>query len=177
MDREEFDKVLEAHYRQVINIAYRFLNNQAAAEDIAQEVFLRFYRVFPRYKPEAKFSTYLYKMTKNLCLNYLRQRKPERFISLDAPGREGENSGPDIPDEKAITAREIMEKEELKAKIYEALNKLPESQRTAVILRRYENLDYEEIARILGCSVGAVKSLLHRAKLSLRKELAGYLKS
>lgn len=177
MERQDFDEVIEAYHRQVINVAYRFLNDRAAAEDISQEVFLRFYQALPRYTPKAKLSTYLYKITKNLCLNYLRKRKPEKFFSLDQSKNDSGESTPDFPDEKALSPRTILENKELRAKISESLVKLPPNQRTAVILKRYENLDYDEIANVLGCRVSAVKSLLHRAKITLRKELASYLKN
>ena len=175
MDKNDFNKVIETHHRQVINIAYRFLNDRSGAEDIAQEVFLRFYQALPRYTPKAKLSTYLYKITKNLCLNYLRKRRPEKFFSLDETKRDSEEKILDLPDEKVLSPRTMLENEELRTKIYEALAKLPPNQRTAVILKRYENLGCDEIAGVLGCRVSAVKSLLHRAKITLRKELAFYL--
>jgi len=175
MDRKDFDKLIELHQRQVINFAYRFLNNYSDAEDIAQEVFLRAYKAFPAYEPRAQYSTYLYKITKNLCLNYLRKKKIARFFSLDRFRDNPDIKAPEFSDKKDIPARNILEEKEFKDKIYEVLNKLPHNQRTAVILKRYENLNLDEIADVLGCSVSAVKSLLHRAKISLRKELAPYI--
>lgn len=177
MDRIDFDKIIEDYHRQVINIAYRFLNNYSDAEEIAQEVFLRAYKAVSRYKPQAKISTYLYKITKNLCLNQLRRRKLIQFFSLDSSGNEPDRKRPEIPDRRHILPEKELEESELKDKIYEALNKLPSNQRTAVILKRYEDLELDEIADILGCSVGAVKSLLHRARVRLKKELAPYVKN
>lgn len=175
MDKNDFHKIIEAYYRQVINVAYRFLNDHAAAEDIAQEVFLRFYQALPRYRPEAKISTFLYKITKNLCLNYLRKRRSGKFFSLDEFKTDSGERVYEFPDEKALSPRAMLENEELRVKIHEALAKLPPNQRTAVILKRYENLDYDDIANVLGCRVSAVKSLLHRAKITLRRGLASYL--
>lgn len=175
MDRKDFDELIEKHERQVINLAYRFLNNHPDAEDIAQEVFLKAYKALPEYEPMAKYSTYLYKITKNLCLNYLRRKKLVHFFSLDSWRDDPDSGMRDFPDKGSIEASKMLEEKELKDKIYEALNKLPLNQRTAVILKRYENLNLDEIGDVLGISLSAVKSLLHRAKLTLRKELSDYL--
>jgi len=96
MDRKDFDKIVESHQCQVINLAYRFLNNHSDAEDIAQEVFLRAYKALPDYEPRAQYFTYLYKITKNLCLNYLRKKKLVQFFSLDKSRSETDVRAPDF---------------------------------------------------------------------------------
>ena len=171
-DHEAFRQLVERHQNAVIGTVAKMLGNPSEAEDIAQQVFLRIWRHAKRYRPDAKFTTYLYKITRNLVFNETRRKSRKKEVSSDE--RE-ENSNqliqanPDRqPDAELLQA-------ELQRAVDEAIASLPETQRMAVVLRRYEQLSYEEIATVLGLSVSAIKSLLFRARTSLRESLSGYL--
>ncbi len=171
-DHEAFRQLVERHQNAVIGTVAKMLGNASESEDIAQQVFLRIWRNAKRYRPEAKFTTYLYTITRNLVFNESRRKSRKKEVSSDE--RE-ENShqliaaNPDRqPDAELLQA-------ELQAAVDAAIAALPEAQRMAVVLRRYEQLSYEEIAGVLGLSVSAVKSLLFRARTALRENLSGYL--
>jgi len=171
-DEDAFRRIVEAHQKPILNLCFRFVGNQQDAEEVAQDVFIHLYRSAATYRPTARLSTYLYRIAVNLSLNRIRDRKRKRLFSLDAlkSDRRLEPTHPDgAPDL-------ILERMELQAQIRKALDSLPESQRTAVVLKRFEGLSYEEIADVMRCSVSAVESLLHRAKVGLRTKL-GPLKS
>ena len=161
----------------MINIAYRFIQNRAEAEDIAQEVFLRVYDSAKRYNPKAKFSTWIYKITTNICLNRFRSKKYLQTVSLDKPiSAAGNEIIPEIPDHTHVHPSVHSEKMELNQLVKGAINSLPINQRMVVILQKYEGLSYREISEIMGCSTSAVDSLLQRAKQNLKKKLAPHLK-
>jgi RNA polymerase sigma-70 factor (ECF subfamily) len=171
-DHAAFRQLVERHQHAVIGTVAKMLGNSSDSEDIAQQVFLRVWRHAKRYRPEAKFTTYLFTITRNLVFNESRRRSRKKEVSADA--RE-ENSHqliaahPDRqPDAELLQA-------ELQAAVDAAIASLPEAQRMAVVLRRYEQLSYEEIAAVLDLSVSAIKSLLFRARTSLRETLASYL--
>jgi RNA polymerase sigma-70 factor (ECF subfamily) len=171
-DHAAFRQLVERHQNAVIGTVAKMLGNASESEDIAQQVFLRIWRNAKRYRPDAKFTTYLFTITRNLVYNETRRRSRKKEVSSDE--RE-ENSNltveasPDRqPDAELLQA-------ELQRKVDEAIASLPETQRMAVVLRRYEQLSYEEIAVVLKLSVSAVKSLLFRARTSLREALSGYL--
>ena len=173
-----FDQILKKYKGIVINIAYRFIQNRDEAEDIAQEVFLKVYNSARRYKPEAKFSTWIYKITVNLCLNKLRSKKHLQTVSLDKPIFSIENEIIRENHDPAYVHPSInLEKKELDLLVKEAISALPSNQRVAVILQKYEGLSYREISEIMGCSTSAVDSLLQRAKQNLKRKLAPYLKN
>ena len=171
-DHEAFRELVERHQRAVIGTVAKMLGNASESEDIAQQVFLRIWRNAKRYRPDAKFTTYLYTITRNLVFNETRRKSRKKEVSSDE--RE-ENShqliaaSPDRqPDSELLQA-------ELQQAVNEAIAALPEVQRMAVVLRRYEQLSYEEIAAVLKLSVSAVKSLLFRARTTLRESLSAYL--
>lgn len=171
-DHAAFRQLVERHQNAVTGTVAKMLGNAAESEDIAQQVFLRIWRNAKRYRPDAKFTTYLFTITRNLVYNETRRRSRKKEVSSDE--RE-ENSNltveasPDRqPDAQLLQA-------ELQHKVDEAIASLPETQRMAVVLRRYEQLSYEEIAVVLKLSVSAVKSLLFRARTSLREALSEYL--
>lgn len=171
-DHAAFRQLVERHQNAVIGTVAKMLGNASESEDIAQQVFLRIWRNAKRYRPDAKFTTYLYTITRNLVFNETRRKSRKKEVSSDE--RE-ENSNlmveanPDRrPDAEILQA-------ELQQKVDEAIASLPEAQRMAVVLRRYEQLSYEEIAKVLDLSVSAVKSLLFRARTSLREVLSEYL--
>ncbi len=175
-DERAFAELVRRNQSTVFAVVYRFMGDAADVEDLAQEVFLRVYRTGPRYKPTAKFSTWLYRITANLCLNAIRSRGKLRFSQLevrdesdsDAFYREVEDTTGPAP-HAALAASELQDRLRI------ALESLPDSQRTAIILNKYEQLSYDEIAAILDLSVMAVKSLLSRARANLRRELERYL--
>ena len=169
-DAYSFELLLERHRRPVINYLNRLLQNQAVAEELAQEVFLRVYRARSRYEPTAKFTTWLFRITTNLAFNSLRDRRGERGqISVDAVGGE-DNHTWDLADTRSNREQELVADARLEA-VRRAIAALPENQRAAVLMHKYHELDYTQIADALGCSVSAVKSLLFRAYETLRGKL------
>jgi RNA polymerase sigma-70 factor (ECF subfamily) len=143
------------------------------AEDISQQVFLRIWRNARRYRPDAKFTTYLYTITRNLVFNETRRRGRKKEISSDEREENSQHLIEDSPDRRPDA--ELLQAE-LQRAVDAAIAALPETQRMAVVLRRYEQLSYEEIAEVLQLSVSAVKSLLFRARSALRETLDGYLR-
>lgn len=171
-DHRAFRELVERHQNAVIGTVAKMLGNASEAEDIAQQVFLRVWRHAKRYRPEAKFTTYLFTITRNLVFNETRRKGRKKEVSSDE--RE-ENSGFTIADRQEYRPDEELLQGELQNAVDAAIAGLPETQRLAVVLRQYEQLSYEEIAAVLGLSVSAVKSLLFRARTTLRDSLAGYL--
>ena len=168
-DDSAFNQIMGKYKGIVIGITRRYFNDRSRAEDIAQEVFLRIYLSKNKYKPKSKLSTWIYRITANLCLNDIRSRKREEG-NLDL-----------INDNTSSTDRELdiidkLEKEELNETVRSALLSLPERQRLAVILSKYDGLSYQEISKILNCSISAVDSILQRAKQTLKKQLNKYFK-
>jgi len=152
------------------------VRNREQAEDLAQEVFLRVYRAREDYVPSAKFTTWLFRIATNLALNSVRDTRYQKLeVSIDAPvtidADEGDEKPLDIPEKHPNIEQHLVE-DARKKMIRHAIEKLPEKQRAAVLLHKYEELDYAEIAKILNCSESALKSLLFRAYESLRVELA-----
>ena len=171
-----FKQLEEKYQRAVINLAYRFLGSREEAEDIAQEVFLRIYKAAKRYKPEAKFATWLFRITNNVCLNELRHRKRVQEVPLEPVYEHPErNLKMDVPAPEHMRPDLHLELEERNRIIQESLETLPPNQRMAVILKRFEGLSYQEIGDVLNMSVSAVESLLFRAKQTLKKKLTPYI--
>jgi RNA polymerase sigma-70 factor (ECF subfamily) len=175
-DAGAFRELVERHQRAVINVIHRSIGDAWEAEDLAQRVFVQVYRSASRYKPSAKFTTWLFTIVRNTVLNEYRRRSRHAADSLEAMAQpqHPDGVGVQITDPQAADPGETMAQRELQDRILEAIERLPEQQRVAVILCRYEGLPYEEIARVLKCSVSAVKSLLHRARQTLKEELKGY---
>ena len=172
-DESSFELLLQKYRSPLVNFLYRMVRDTATAEDLAQEVFLRVYRARKDYTPSAKFTTWLFRIATNLALNSVRDNRMARHaISLDAPSTDEEGSAPlELPaPEKRID--EHMIEQDRSEFIRRAIAALPEKQRAAVLLHKYEEMDYAEIARILECSESALKSLLFRAYETLRVQLA-----
>jgi RNA polymerase sigma-70 factor, ECF subfamily len=171
-DTSAFEEVIERHQALVAGTAARMLGSNSDVEDIAQQVFIRVWKSARRYVPRAKFTTWLLKITRNLVFNELRRAKRRAQVPLQSdPG------GEEIPvkDETNPAPDASLLENELQRAIEEAIMQLPESQRMALVLRRYEQLSYEEIAEVLDLSVPAVKSVLFRARTELRSRLSKYL--
>jgi len=172
-DTEALRELIEAHQHRVIGTVAKMLGDDCDAEDISQQVFIRVWRSAARYEPTAKFTTWLFKITRNLVFNELRRRKRHPAQSLDAVT---EDDRPlQAPDPGAKAPDHSLLDGEMQTAIQKAIDELPEVQRMAVILRRYDDIPYEDIGEILGLSVPAVKSVLFRARTELREKLKRYL--
>ena len=171
-DTKAFEELIEKHQALVAGTVARMLGSNSEVEDIAQQVFIRVWKSARRYVPRAKFTTWLLKITRNLVFNELRRTRRHAQVPLQA-----DPSVEEIPlkDEINPTPDASLLERELQRAIEEAIMELPESQRMALILRRYEQLSYEQIAEILDLSVPAVKSVLFRARTELRSRLSKYL--
>ena len=171
-DEQAFEELITRHQNAVIGTAAKMLNSTSEAEDIAQQVFIRLWKSAPRYKPKAKFTTFLFTITKNLVFNESRRRSRKKESSIEE--RE-DNFHLQTPDTQNSSPDKELLQGELQTAIDTAINSLPEKQRMAVILRRYQNMSYDEIANVLELSVSAVKSQLFRARNELRDSLQQYL--
>ena len=171
-DTSAFEELIERHQSLVAGTVARMLGSNSDVEDIAQQVFIRVWKSARRYVPRAKFTTWLLKITRNLVFNELRRSKRHAHVPLQTnPGTE---EFP-IKDEVNPAPDASLLETELQQAIDDAITQLPESQRMALILRRYEQLSYEEISEVLDLSVPAVKSVLFRARTELRARLSRYL--
>jgi RNA polymerase sigma-70 factor, ECF subfamily len=175
-DEASFELLLHRYRTPLVNFLYRMVRNREQAEDLAQEVFLRVYRARAEYVPSAKFTTWLFRIATNLALNSVRDHRYEKLnISIDAPittdAEDGDERTLDVP-EKHPNIEQYLVEDARRKMIRHAIDKLPDKQRAAVLLHKYQELDYAEIAKILACSESALKSLLFRAYETLRVELA-----
>ena len=171
-DHQAFRLLVERHQNAIVGTVTKMLGNTSDSEDIAQQVFIRVWKHAKRYKPDNKFTTYLYTITRNLVYNETRRRSRKKTVSTDMREDEQHLQHPD--DETAQPDASLLDSE-LREAIDAAIAALPENQRLAVVLRRYDNLPYEEIAAVLNTSVPSVKSLLFRARSTLRDTLAKYM--
>jgi RNA polymerase sigma-70 factor (ECF subfamily) len=175
-DQAAFDYLVHKYRRPMVSFMYRMARNAAVAEDLAQEVFLRVYRSRESYEASAKFSTWLYRIATNLAVNHARDtrhERPENQVSLDEPD---EDTGltMDVPD-GGISAEESIMRRERMAAIRQKVQELPERQKTAVIMHKYQQMDYKQIAKVLKLSESATKSLLFRAYETLRVQLKEFV--
>ncbi len=177
-DGGAFTELVEKYKQPVLNLAFRTLRDLTEAEDLAQNVFVQVWKAAPRYEPTAKFSTWLFTIARNLCLNEIRRRSRHPAESLDQT-RDDADDQPlyQVEDKRVASATEELLRGELVEKVDAALAGLPENQRTALLLCRQEDLSYEEIAAVLGCSLSATKSLIHRARETLKLQLKPYLQT
>ena len=171
-----FEDLMRKYYPCVLNFIYRYLGNQNAAEDLTQDVFMRAYKAAPRYQPRSKFQTWLFTIAKNVSLNELRHQK-NAPISMDATNiNDDEHPGMNLEDKTVTSPEKQILRKERAAQVQAAIQSLPANQRTAVLLRRYEDFSYQEIAETMQLSISAVKSLLSRAKINLKNELVSQFK-
>jgi RNA polymerase sigma-70 factor (ECF subfamily) len=169
-DAASFALLLEKHRAPLIHFIYRMVLNQAIAEELAQEVFLRVYRARSSYEPTAKFTTWLFRIAMHLALNCLRDGRSERCqesLDQDSP----EALGRQVADRRPTVEQDLVYDVKLE-EVRHAIQGLPEKQRAAVLMHKYEEMEYSQIARVLICSESAVKSLLFRAYETLRGRLA-----
>ena len=172
--RAEFDRLVQRYHKQAYNIAYRMTGNHADAEDLTQEAFVRAFRFFGNYRRDWPFDNWLYKIMSNLFVDDLRRRPKARLQSLDQPldlGGRSEDVYLEIPDAGANPERLVMS-HELDEHIQRALNGLPKDFRMTVILADIEGMSYEEISAAMRCSLGTVRSRLHRGRKLLRTKIA-----
>ncbi|MDO4618122.1 MAG: sigma-70 family RNA polymerase sigma factor [Clostridia bacterium] len=168
-DMHAFSALVKAYESKVINISYSLLSSREDALDAAQEIFVKIYRNIDSFRGDSTVSTWIYRITKNVCCDYLRKRK-SNVISLD---EEDEDKKIEIPDETSSPG-EVLEKKETVNLVRNAISKLDENQRIVITLFDIEGLSYEEISDIIKCPLGTVKSRLYRARESLRKILADH---
>jgi RNA polymerase sigma-70 factor (ECF subfamily) len=175
-DDSAFDYLVEKYRRPLIGFMYRMTHNAATAEELAQEVFLRVYRSRTTYTADAKFSTWLYRIATNLAANHARDtrhERPEVQVSIDEPDEES-GTTVDVADTRSNVEQDLVREERLKA-IRSHIQALPERQRMAVIMHKYQNMDYKQIAEVLKLSESATKSLLFRAYETLRERLKEFI--
>jgi RNA polymerase sigma-70 factor (ECF subfamily) len=177
-DRAAFAALVEKYQQPVLNFLMRSLQDEAEAEDLAQNVFVQVWKSARRYRRTARFSTWLFTIARNLCLNELRRRARHPAAPLEAAASETETPLPQrLEDRQTATPPEALLREELFQKVEAALAELPETQRAALLLCREEEFSYEDIAAILGCSLSATKSLIHRGRETLKQKLKPYLRT
>jgi RNA polymerase sigma-70 factor, ECF subfamily len=176
-DPSAFAEMVDLYTHRLCTVLHHLLGNPEEAEDLAQEVFLRVYRVRKRYRPRAKFSTWLFTIANNLALNALRsrQRKPVVPLNVRDSGPLGPRPAEQLVHDRANQPMQHMQQEELAGLVRRALEDLNERQRMAVVLNKFEDMNYAEIAEVMGLTTKAVKSLLSRARDNLRQALKDYI--
>ena len=170
-DVAAFEKLIEAYQKKIFNLAFRIVGNYDDASDLTQEAFIRIFKSIANFKEQSSFSTWVYRITTNVCLDEIRKKKNRRMLSLDEEIQveDGEMkrqvvSGDPLPDE-------VAEKEELRSIVSNAINSLPEEQRLVISLRDIQGLRYDEISEVLDCPSGTVKSRINRARQALKNVL------
>lgn len=177
-DWSAFEELVNKYKQPVTNLIYRTLPDATEAEDLAQNVFIQVYKSAHRYEVAAKFTTWLYTIARNLCLNEIRRRSRHPAESLDATHPEHDDQpARQFEDIRTFSPPDMLLQGELEDKIEEALASLPENQRTALLLYRQDEMSYEDISAVLGCSLSATKSLIHRARETLKQQLKPYLRT
>jgi RNA polymerase sigma-70 factor (ECF subfamily) len=174
-DEDSFRLLLEKHRNPVIHFVYRMVQDRAVSEELSQEVFLRVYRSRATYEVTARFTTWLFRIATHLALNWLRDGRNERTLQRLDAGRDGDRDGEmparEIADRKPSVEQRMVYQTRLQ-EVRDAIGLLPEKQRAAVLMHKYEEMEYSQIANVLECSESAVKSLLFRAYETLRSRLA-----
>jgi RNA polymerase sigma-70 factor (ECF subfamily) len=175
-DHDAFKALVDRYQALVINTCYNLVGNRQDAEDVAQEVFFQVYKSAKKFRGEAKISTWLYRIAVNRSLNFIRDHKRFGLLkSLSSLLESERQEVADVPAPDSDRPDMALEKKEQNVIVQKALDSLPENQRTAFVLHKYEGLSYQEIAEISKYSLSSVESLIHRAKLNLQKKLLRYL--
>lgn len=177
-DRSGFDNIFKKYKTIVINLSFRFLKDQGAAEEIAQEVFIKIHEKKVKFDPKSKFSTWLYRVTVNASLDFLRHRKKISYsLNETIKGKEGDVTTflDNLADSDSSHASKGLEQDEIKRMVQKEINKLPENLKAPLLLFQFEEMPYREIAQILGITEKAVERRLCHAKEALRKGLSKYL--
>jgi RNA polymerase sigma-70 factor (ECF subfamily) len=175
-DADAFEVLVDRHQASILNLIYRFIGDRTQAKDLAQEVFIRVWQAAKTYKPEAKLTTWIYRITTNLCFNELKSARRKRWFSFNRSDEYSENTLEQTLADSSPSAEDLLLSKERSRQISDALQSLPDNQRMALVLKRYDGLSYQEIAQVIGCSVSAVESLLVRAKRTLQEKLKNYEK-
>lgn len=178
VNKPPFEEVYDRYYDNVFNLAYRLMGDREEAQDLTQEVFLHAFRAYESFRGESQVFTWLYRITSNLAKNRYKQLQRERehrWEILEEHEDEEEEIEPFEWEDTSLSPETLLERKERSEAIQKAIDELPEEQRITVVLRDIEGLSYQEIAKILGCSVEAVKSRLFRARSALRKKLRPFL--
>ena len=175
-DLEAFETIVDRYKRPIFNLIYRMLRDPDEAEDITQKVFVQAYKASERYRPTAQFSTWIFTIARNLSLNEIRRRsRKPRMESFDGGlDPDGEPVRLEPPDVRARPASQMLEHHEFLDCMERAIAELPENQRAAILLCREGEISYEEMAKILGCSLSAIKSLIFRARETIKKRMRHY---
>jgi len=167
-DRTAFQQLFERHIGAVIGFAMQFVGTRARAEELAQDVFLQIYRTRDRYVPRARFRTWLYRMVTNACLSEVRRPDVRARVAI---GPTSEDPPPELSGAVSRSSEDVVLDHERVQQLRAALAQLPPQQRAALLLARLNGMSYEEVSASLSCSVSAVKSLIHRATITLRDQL------
>ena len=175
-DEDVFEILVNRHQTSILNLIYRFIGDRTQAKDLAQEVFLKVWQSAQNYEPKAKFTTWIYRITANLCFNELKSARRKKWFSFNRSNEDGEHTFEETLSDSAPSAEDLLLEKERSRQISDALQSLPDNQRMALVLKRYDGLSYQEIAQIIGCSVSAVESLLVRAKRTLQEKVKNYEK-
>ena len=170
-DRTAFEALFRKYAPAITGFTRSFVGSQARAEELAQETFVQLYRARRSYKPRARFATWLYRIATNLCLSDLRRPEHRAVVPNPSPTGDEPNTVEYLADPGARTGEEDVVLRESLDRLRDGLDHLPAQQRAAILLARAEGLSYEDVARTLGCSVSAVKSLIHRATVTLREKV------
>jgi len=173
-DEAAFRALFEKHGRATMAFCQRFVKDAARAEELAQDVFLKLHATADRYQPSARFTTFLYRIATNHCLNEVRRGEYRARPEADPRSEDGAPLDPDALPGSSATPEEMVRGQALSRDVEAMLASLPESQRAALVLARFEGLSYEEIAQVLGTTVPSVKSLVHRATVTAARALAGW---
>jgi RNA polymerase sigma-70 factor, ECF subfamily len=169
-DQNAFGEIVEMYKDKVFQISYRMLGNRHEAEDIVQEAFIRAYVNIQRYNLELKFSTWLYRITTNLCIDRIRKKKPDYYLDAEVKGTEGLTMYSQVPSKTTLPEDDV-ESLELQDTIQKEIMKLPEKYRSVIVLKYIEELSLKEISEILEMPLGTVKTRIHRGREALRKRL------
>ncbi|WP_027364358.1 sigma-70 family RNA polymerase sigma factor [Desulfotruncus alcoholivorax] len=168
-DTRSFEQLVTLYQDKIFALSYQLTGNYADAQDLAQNVFIKAYRALPGFRNEADFGTWLHRITVNLYINERRKKRPE--VYLDKPVQTGEGEMPRLVASGTENPEEAFEKKEFRSMVRDALWKLSEEHRAVLVLREMQGYSYEEIAQMLDCTLGTVKSRINRARLALKKQL------